>query len=227
MKHFQILSALLQYPEGVLQDALPEIRAELADAPAGVAQAVAPLLDHLAAHDLIALQEGYVNTFDRGRNYSLHLFEHVYGESRDRGPAMVSLMQEYTNRGFFIAADELPDYLPLFLEFLGQTDEATAEEFLGESIHVIARIGEKLAEAGSPYAGVFTALRGLTDVEPLPLAEPPVRDMDEVMEKFGGGIDGMEPLLQPGLQPGLTGGACGSAAQTIQFHPRASSVAGA
>lgn len=220
MKHFQILSALLQYPEEVLIESLPEICQELEDAPAGMAGVLEPLVDFLASQPLISLQESYVNTFDRSRSHSLHLFEHVYGESRDRGPAMVSLMQEYTDRGFFIAADELPDYLPLFLEFLGQVDAATAEEFLGESIHVIARIGEKLQESGSPYACVFDVLRSLTDVAPLPLAEPPVRDMDEVMEQFGAGFDGIEPLLQLSKP----GSACGSSTQTIQFHPRSNTA---
>ncbi|MBM5573385.1 nitrate reductase molybdenum cofactor assembly chaperone [Deefgea sp. CFH1-16] len=220
MRSFQILSALLQYPEKALLEALPEIHAELEHCSTEVRTSIAPLLAYLAQHDLIELQENYVATFDRNRTCSLHLFEHVYGESRERGPAMVSLMQEYTNHNFLVVADELPDFLPMFLEFLGQTDEATAAEFLGESIHVIARIGDKLDEGESPYHGVFTALRSLTDVEPLPLAEPPVRDMDEVMEQFGSGVDGIEPLLSPSLSHQAT-------TQTIQFYPRTAAPVGA
>lgn len=210
MSPYRILSLLLQYPQAELLEALPALRAALDDCPAPVARAVTPLLAEWADSTLLALQTRYVDLFDRQRSLSLHLFEHVYGESRDRGPAMVSLMEEYHRHGFFIVADELPDYLPLFLEFLGQLPADEAERLLGEAIHVIARIGERLAESGCLYAGVFAALRTLTATEPLPLAEPPVRDMDEAMETFGSGFDGVEPLLKPA-----------GAGQTIQFYPRA------
>jgi nitrate reductase molybdenum cofactor assembly chaperone NarJ/NarW len=210
MNPYRILSALLQYPEAELLAALPELRAALAECPPLVSQAVAPLLAEWSDLSLIELQTRYVDLFDRQRSLSLHLFEHVYGESRERGPAMVSLMEEYHRHDFFIVADELPDYLPLFLEFLGQLPLDEADRLLGEAIHVVVRIGERLAGAGSLYSGVFVALRTLTSTEPLPVADPPVRDMDEAMETFGVGFDGVEPLL------GSTG-----AGQPIQFYPRA------
>ena len=209
MNAFSLLSVLLQYPEADLVSALPEIRARAARLPDDVALPVAPLLYHMQSESLIDLQTQYVDQFDRNRSLSLHLFEHVYGESRERGEAMVSLMGTYSEHGFFIAADELPDFLPLFLEFLSQLTAAEACALLGEAVHVIAAVGERLAAAQSPYAGVFDALVALSPIEPLPIGVPPVRDMDEAMARFGGGLDGMEPLLAP--QP---------ATQTIRFHPR-------
>jgi nitrate reductase delta subunit len=210
MNPFAILSLLLQYPERELFDALPALRAALADCPEAVRQAVTPLLAEWSDRSLIALQERYVDLFDRQRSLSLHLFEHVYGESRERGPAMVSLMDEYRRHGFAIVADELPDYLPLFLEFLAQLPADEADRLLGEAIHVVALVGGRLEQAGSLYAGVFAALGTLTSTAPLPVAEPPVRDMDEALETFGPGADGVEPLLKPAGD-----------ARIIQFHPRA------
>src|SRR3546814_637451 len=87
-----------------------------------------PLLGYLGEGDLIDLQENYVATFDRRAAHSLHLFEHIHGESRDRGQALIDLRQEYINHGLLPDTNELPDYIPLFLEFLGQIpqDEAQA-----------------------------------------------------------------------------------------------------
>lgn len=214
MNPYRLYSALLSYPEQALQDAVPEIRDALQVSPES-AHALAPLLDHLASHPLIELQEAYVATFDRSPSHSLHLFEHIHGESRDRGPALVDLLHEYQSRGFEPfsggeAVNELPDYLPLFLEFLGQLPLEEAQGFLDDAVHVIAAIGERLARTDSPYTVLFTQLRALATVAPLPLAEPPVRDMDELLETFGPGADGSEPLLKP--RP--------AGPQPIQFHPR-------
>src|SRR5690606_39570854 len=125
---------------------------------------LAPLTDYLKTHDLIALQENYVATFDRQPACSLHLFEHVHGESRDRGQAMVDLLQEYRRHGLEPGAAELPDHVPLFLEFLGVIEPAQAGALLDDAIHVLAAIGARLARDGSPYSTVFAVLRGMTDV---------------------------------------------------------------
>ncbi|MFC4159064.1 nitrate reductase molybdenum cofactor assembly chaperone [Chitinimonas lacunae] len=214
MSLYRILSALLSYPEQELIDALPDIDAALADYPE-VRQQLSPLTRFLASQPLIDLQENYVGTFDRSPAHSLHLFEHIHGESRDRGPAMVDLLHEYQKRGFEPFGDEdlgaeLPDYLPLFLEFLSQLPDDEAQGFLDDAIHVAAAVGERLARHHSPYTCLFEVLRHLSSVTPLPLVEPPVRDMDELLETFGPGADGSEPLLKP--RPG--------AAQTVQFYPR-------
>ncbi|MCC2596817.1 nitrate reductase molybdenum cofactor assembly chaperone [Pusillimonas sp. MFBS29] len=207
---YRILSALLDYPEQDMLDALPEIEEALKGWP-DAARQLKPLMQFLEAGDLIAVQENYVATFDRSPAHSLHLFEHVHGESRDRGQAMVDLLQEYRSHGFEPATAELPDHVPLFLEYLSLLEPEVAELLLGEAIHVLAAIGDRLGRNDSPYAEVFTVLRSLTQVEPRPQTEPPVRDMDEAMETFGVGADGVEPLLRPSV----------TGEHTLRFYPRA------
>ncbi|HJW55633.1 MAG TPA: nitrate reductase molybdenum cofactor assembly chaperone [Burkholderiaceae bacterium] len=214
MKHYQVLSALLLYPEPPLLASLAELETALADNPELQAP-LRPLLSYLAKEDLITLQECYVATFDRNPSHSLHLFEHIHGESRDRGQAMVDLMEEYKRHGLEMTGNDLPDYVPLFLEFLSQLDAEEATRMLSDAVHVLAHIGRKLKANGSPYAVVFDVLQQLSPVVAEELSEPPVRDMDEALETFGPGIDGVEPLLKPG--------GCGT--QPINFHPRGARTA--
>ncbi|MGE5320712.1 MAG: nitrate reductase molybdenum cofactor assembly chaperone, partial [Hyphomicrobiaceae bacterium] len=133
-------------------------------------------------------------------SHSLHLFEHIHGESRDRGSAMIDLLQEYWRHDFDASASKLPDYVPLFLEFLSLLPADEALALLGDAVHVLAAVGRRLDANGSPYASAFQVLEVLSPVAALELAEPPVRDMDEAMEMFGPSIDGVEPLLKPGPQ---------------------------
>ena len=207
--HYKALSALLCYPQQELINAVPEITQALQAYPQVLA-AVQPLLTHLTQTDLISLQEEYVATFDRTPTHSLHLFEHIHGEDRARGQAMVDLLDEYKAHGFEMASDELPDYVPLFLEFLSQCEPAEAQKLLGDAVHVLHHVATKLQANQSPWAGVLQAAVSLSDVEPQPLIVPPVRDMDEAMETFGPGADGIEPLLKPGIP----------AIAPIQFHGR-------
>ena len=151
---YRALAALLAYPEAELVAALPEIRPL-------VPREALPLVDELATLDLFALQERYVSLFDRSRALSLHLFEHVHGESRDRGQAMVDLQAMYGASGYRVAGDELPDYIPAFLEFLSLIDHGPANRLLGETGHILRALGERLAQRGSRYAGVFGALLDL------------------------------------------------------------------
>jgi nitrate reductase delta subunit len=145
------LAALLAYPERELIEAIPEIRAVAPESVRG-------LLDELERGPLTALQERYVALFDRSRALSLHLFEHVHGESRDRGQAMVDLARTYASRGFAVAGNELPDYLPAFLEFVSVLPPAEAKGMLGETAGIVRTLGDRLAERGSRYALVFAAL---------------------------------------------------------------------
>lgn len=203
MKTFKVLSLLLCYPEPDWLAALPELEAALRDEAGlnrGAGERMAPLFTLLRESKLIALQENYVATFDRNPSHSLHLFEHIHGESRDRGSAMIDLLEEYWKRDFDASSAELPDYVPLFLEFLSLLPLDEALELLGDAVHVIATVGRKLDANGSPYATAFQVLEALSPVEAQELAEPPVRDMDEAMEVFGPSMDGVEPLLKPGPQ---------------------------
>ena len=203
MKTFKVLSLLLCYPESDWLAALPELEAALkveSDINGDAAGKMTPLFAQLRETKLIALQESYVATFDRNPSHSLHLFEHIHGESRDRGSAMIDLLQEYWKYDFDASASELPDYVPLFLEFLSLLPADEALALLGDAVHVIATIGRKLDANGSPYATAFQVLEALSPVEAQELTEPPVHDMDEAMEMFGPTMDGVEPLLKPGPQ---------------------------
>lgn len=200
MKTFKVISMLLMYPESDWLAALPDMHAALVEETGvngNAANRLAPLLDLLKNTRLIELQENYVATFDRNPSHSLHLFEHIHGESRDRGSAMINLLEEYWKHGFDAAAFELPDYVPLFLEFLSLLPKEAALPLLGDAVHVLALIGRKLDKNGSPYAAAFQALEALSPVQAQALTEPPVRDMDEAMEMFGPTVDGAEPLLNP------------------------------
>lgn len=221
MDLYKILSVLLCYPEQELVDSLDEIKDYLASCEID-SSALQPLLAELASKDLITLQENYVQTFDRTPTQSLHMFEHIHGEDRIRGQAMVDLLDEYQQAGFEPVADELPDYLPLFLEFLTVCDAEKAENLLGTAIHVISHVGKKLEASNATYAGVFQVLEKLTSVKPEPLVVPPIRDMDEALEKFGPTIEGIEPLLQPNIFSGLNTSALTNACSTCTTQERES-----
>lgn len=168
MKTYRILSLLLGYPKAEWLSHHRELKEALLDErllpPKQLGNVVA-LLDSFTVSDLLTLQERYVALFDRGRGLSLHLFEHVHGESRDRGQAMVDLMNLYKSKGFEITAAELPDYLPLFLEFLSVCDPAEARETLGEAVHIVAALAAKLKDRESPYSAVFDAIIALANAK--------------------------------------------------------------
>jgi nitrate reductase molybdenum cofactor assembly chaperone NarJ/NarW len=189
MKTFKVISLLLMYPESDWLTALPEMEVALAEEAGFNGNAAsaygAAVRTAAAIPELIALQENYVATFDRNPSHSLHLFEHIHGESRDRGSAMIDLLEEYWKRDFDARSSELPDYVPLFLEFLSLLPADEALELLGDAVHVLAAIGRKLDANGSPYATAFQVLEAISPVEAQELVEPPVRDMDEAMEMFG------------------------------------------
>jgi nitrate reductase molybdenum cofactor assembly chaperone NarJ/NarW len=169
------LSALLAYPDEALRDSVPSIRqwVEADDRLRHERTALHALLDGLAldgdaasdgADALIGAQEAYVETFDRGRRSSLSLFEHVHGDGRDRGQAMVDLLGMYGQAGLAYAAGELPDYLPAYLEFASLQPESTAKELLQEVDHILGSIGSALAGRRSPYAPIFATLLRLAGV---------------------------------------------------------------
>jgi nitrate reductase delta subunit len=161
---YKVLSALLSYPTEDLQADAAEIAGlvrQTEELSEPVRQGLAELVLDLSNADLIDSQSRYVDLFDRSRSLSLHLFEHVYGESRDRGQAMVDLRQRYRDAGLDIASNELPDYLPLLLEFLAQRPDEEARQLLGDAAHVLRALRERLDERGNIYAPVFAALEEL------------------------------------------------------------------
>ena len=163
------LSALLTYPTAEVQAATGEI-SEALDAnsliPARIRSQLHTLLSELATDDLYDLQERYVLLFDRTRSLSLHLFEHVHGESRDRGQAMIDLKSQYEQAGLAMSAAELPDFVPLFLEYLATRPLKEACQTLGQPAHIFAAMAERLRKRQSSYEAVFRALVALSAAKP-------------------------------------------------------------
>jgi nitrate reductase delta subunit len=164
MKTIKVLSALLTYPTRELVDALPELHAAIVDEAVvdrASREGLKALMRWMEGQELLDLEGEYVALFDRGRATCLHLFEHVHGESRDRGQAMVDLKRVYERAGFHLAAHELPDYIPALLEFLSTRPRAEIDDMLGDCAHLLRAIGEALRGRDSPYAAVFAALLSL------------------------------------------------------------------
>ena len=177
---FKVLSALLNYPTEELQVAVPELAAVLsreARIPVAIRRQLDVLLNEIATGDLYDLQERYVLLFDRTRSLSLHLFEHVHGESRDRGQAMIDLKALYENGGLAIAAPELPDFVPLFLEFSSTRPPAEAYELLAQAVHILAALAERLRKRRSVYEAAFRALVALA------AAKPKADDLSALLEE--------------------------------------------
>lgn len=167
-KTFKALSALLCYPGDELKDATDDIAEVLAQeallSPAAL-KALKPLLADLAEMDLYDLQERYVLLFDRSRTLSLNLFEHVHGESRDRGPAMVDLLETYRAGGFDLATTELPDHLPILLEYLSTRSLDESQDMLANAGHILAALAERLQRRDSCYAAVLAGLAEFAGAE--------------------------------------------------------------
>lgn len=177
----RVLGALLGYPDGTLRAALPELGDAL-DRDCGLSRLRLAELDALmrwmSASDAYEVEARYVDTFDRGRATSLHLFEHVHGDSRERGSALVDLRRTYAQAGLHLQGNELPDHLPVVLEFASTQPDAVAREFLGEMAHVLTAVFSALLERGSPYASVIAAVLEVAGrrVQPVPVAPEPALD---------------------------------------------------
>ena len=167
MQTLKILAALLHYPEEEIQAAAPELRVLVAADTLlrePERRDLAAFVTRMQEGDLLELQSEYVATFDRGRKLSLHLFEHVHGESRDRGQAMVDLLAQYRAIGLELAVKELPDYLPLFLEYCSVLPRDQGREQLGEIGHLLELLHARLQVRDSPYAALFPPLMHLAGV---------------------------------------------------------------
>ena len=165
---FKALSVLLSYPSADLKAAAGEI-GEVLEGEGILSKnalaAIQPLLADMERLDVYDLQERFVLLFDRSRTLSLNLFEHVHGESRERGPAMVDLLDTYRAGGFDLVSTELPDHLPILLEFLSTRPLDEAKEMLEDAGHILAALAERLHRRTSPYAAVLAALAEFAGVE--------------------------------------------------------------
>ena len=155
------LAALLGYPSAELKAHAGEIREALAEdaaLPRASRRRLDPLISALEAEELLELQAAYSELFDRSRSLSLHLFEHVHGESRERGQAMIDLAEQYMAAGCLLESQELPDFVPVFLEYASCLEPPEARETLSQPAHVFAALEERLVQRGSDYAAVFHAI---------------------------------------------------------------------
>ena len=188
----RVLAHLLRYPDAAFRANTAELRQALRDEAALPATRLAELdalIRRLATQPALDIESEYVELFDRGRRTALHLFEHVHGDSRERGPAMIDLIQTYEKAGLFLGLNELPDYLPVVLEFASTQPPQQAREFMGEIAHIVRVIFSALASRQSPYASVLAAVLELAGEKAEAVAIAAESDLDESWaepEVFGG-----------------------------------------
>ncbi len=176
------LARLIAYPDAQLRselDALLQVLDDEDAVPAPRRAELRTLAVNLQRQDPLEVEARYVETFDRGRATSLHLFEHVHGDSRDRGPAMIDLVQTYEKAGLYLGPEELPDHLGVVLEFASTQPPALAKAFLGEMAHILNAIFSALLKRESPYAAVIAAVLELAGQKAQAVAIPVEESMDE------------------------------------------------
>ncbi len=215
-------AALLLYPDAELVSALPEISALLSNAgvPPGTAAAIATFCEQLAGSELMAAQGEYVSLFDRSPSLSLYLFEHVHGDSRERGQAMADLVADYERAGLDMAADELPDFLPVFLEYASLHPPDQARTLLGEIADIVALLAGRLEKRGSGYAAIMRAIEALS-ARRGDRAAVAARLEGEVPDDTPAALDARwEETPVSFMEPASEGGDCPKAAALVaQFAP--------
>ena len=160
---YKVLSHLLDYPESGLKEHIAEIREALSSEPEireEERQVIGEFVEHVAQTELLELEKEYVNTFDMVPEHSLHLTHHLFGDDRGRGPALVDLGEHYKGMGLEARKGELPDYLPLILEYVSTLDDTAARVFLSDALKVITVIAANLEESQSRYAPLLRVVEG-------------------------------------------------------------------
>lgn len=217
-KSLRVLALLLGYPDADMRAHLSDMRTALHAERALSASRLAELdalIATLGRKAVLEVESDYVELFDRGRATSLHLFEHVHGDSRDRGPAMIDLTKTYEQAGLFLGADEMPDFVPVVLEFTSTLQPRQAREFLGEMAHIFNAIFAALQQRESPYACVLAALLELAGEKASPVEVAVDEPIDAIWE---------EPVVFDGCSS--KGQARPDQAQPIHIVPRAARAAG-
>lgn len=154
MALIKVVALLLEYPDETLWEHQDELRERVS----AQHPALLPFIDRYFGTPPLDMQAEWCVLFERGRATSLLLFEHVHAESRDRGQAMVDLMAQYERAGLELNCRELPDYLPLYLEYLSMQPEAEAQQGLLDVAPILALIGGRLKERGSDFSDLFDTL---------------------------------------------------------------------
>ncbi len=217
-KSLRVLALLLGYPDAELRAHLSELHAALHAERALSASRLTELdalIATLGRKAVLEVESDYVEMFDRGRATSLHLFEHVHGDSRDRGPAMIDLTKTYEQAGLFLGENEMPDFVPVVLEFTSTLQPRQAREFLGEMAHIFNAIFAALQKRESPYACVLGALLELAGEKASPVEVVADEPIDAIWE---------EPVVFDGCSS--KGQSRPDQAQPIHIVPRAARAAG-
>ena len=215
----KVLSALLSYPSEALKAVAPTLRQVIADEGLLAPQdrdALLGLIDQVETRDLYDLQERYVLLFDRTRSLSLHLFEHVHGEGRDRGQAMIDLLGVYERGGLCLDAKELPDHLPVFLEFLSTRPIDEAKGLLADTVHILAALETRLRKRDSIYASVFAALQAIAGAPARPEDLAPLLEATDDRPDDLAAIDAAWEAEQVTFGPSSGVGDCPNAAAMLQ-----------
>ena len=156
---FKAVSVLLRFPDQDLMDSLPSVRTALEDgSPGARGRRCLVFTDYLEMHSLMQLQEEFSRFFDFSPETCLNMTYHLYGEGRERGSALAGFIELYRNSGYEILGSELPDYLPLLLEFLSVCDEDAGLKIIGEWADQVEKLAHRLKESGSPYAVLLETL---------------------------------------------------------------------
>lgn len=181
-KTLRVIAHLLSYPDADLRAHAGELRealqAERALGGARLAE-IDAFVTGLQRRPALELEAEHVELFDRGRGTALHLFEHVHGDSRDRGPAMIDLCQTYEAAGLYLAPGELPDHLTVALQYASTQPPAQARAFLGEFSHILRVIFSALAKRGAPHACLLAALLELAGERASAVDVPAEPEIDE------------------------------------------------
>ena len=208
IEELKALALLLLYPDESIIEELPEIgvvidNASLLDDEAKAS--VRAFMEHMLTTPLLTQQQEYVSTFDIGKSASLNLFEHLHGDSRDRGAAMVDLKQVYADHGLEFTGDELPDFLPAFLEFLSGIDVVEAKVWLESIADLVSTIDAELQRLESPWAAVTGAVLNLTGT---PRPEPGELAVNDLVP--GVDVESYDPPVTFGASPDPTCAGCDS-----------------
>ena len=158
----KVLSVMLHYPDDEFILSLEELKEAVEEIPQVEQREKCMIfLSYLSSNPLIRLQEEYTSTFDLNPTTSLNLTYHKWGDARERGNALAELNCLYREAGYESCNDDLPDYLPLVLEFLSINKLANSFSFLGQYCDQVKVVGSRLREKDSPYSGILSIVQDI------------------------------------------------------------------
>jgi nitrate reductase delta subunit len=155
MQVFAVISKLIDYPDSELIENLDSVIEYIKDSSEIATDEKEILMEFVSwmrSHTSIKLQETYVETFDMVPEHDLHLTHHIFGDDRQRGPALIDLSEHLKNEGLEVKEGEIPDFLPLLLEYASTLDDIKSRAFLGDAKKIIKIIADNLDKAKSPYS---------------------------------------------------------------------------